>query len=163
MLMSCTVEIAAAMAISFTAKVQREREGERGCHWTPAASNADHNCIAEKRVKHPPPPHPEPLFSFSLSVHIFSLVPPPPPPSHTTTDSLFFPFSPLFVCAICPLSRRNVSAEATECAEQIGGRAWTMEHAPLLGHSSSSTGSCGRVRGRERERERRGEKSEETL
>lgn len=33
-----------------------------------------------------------------------------------------------------------------------------MEHAPLLGHSSSSTGSCGRVRGRERERERDGER-----
>lgn len=119
--------------------MEREGAGEAATK-THRLQMQDYNCIAVKRVSPVSPP---------VSLALFFLTPPPPTTTTHTHISLILPFSlapphPLrLVCAICPLSRRNVSAGAAECGEQIGGRAWTMEHASLLGHSSSLLGPVG--------------------
>lgn len=119
------------MAISFAAKVQRatERESKRERLPQKPRRVQMHTIIALLWRGWALLPLFPPLLFISFLTN---------PPPHPT--SLFLS---LFVCAICPLSRRNVSAQAAECGEQIGGRAWTMEHASLLGHSSSLLGTVG--------------------
>lgn len=93
MLMSCTVKIAASMAIRCAGEVQGKQRRAEATLQKPAVAAAGikccDNCIAVKG------------WPFLLSPF----------------------FSPFFVCAICLLSQRNVSDGAAECGKQIGGRA----------------------------------------